>query len=84
MVLDLASFLGVHAVMSTLLIGSIELDDGSVGSTHRRKEGGATFGVTPKKQDEASTEGGQREKRKDKENRTKNIVKRAEAQEQVT
>ena len=57
---------------------------GDVGSTHRRKEGGATFGVTPKKQDEASTEGGQREKRKDKENRTKNIVKRAEAQEQVT
>ena len=29
-VLDLASFLGVHAVMSTLLIGSIELDDGSL------------------------------------------------------
>ena len=31
-VLDLASFLGVHAVMSTLLIGSIELDDGSLTS----------------------------------------------------
>ena len=31
-VLDLASFLGVHAVMSTLFIGSIELDDGSLTS----------------------------------------------------
>ena len=32
MVLDLASFLGFHAVMITLLIGSIELDDGSLTS----------------------------------------------------
>ena len=43
-----------------------------VGSTHRRndrREEGATFGVAPKKQDEASTEGGQRERIKRREQR---------------